>query len=81
MCLPRWIKDWLRIEPRGYVLKLADGKRHNVIRGDLIPMSTKVIVMNGISFVDTGEDDPYYSNGYRVYREGFETFEYESHGE
>ncbi len=81
MRLIRWINDLAGIEPRGYVLKVADGKRHNVIRGDLIPMSTKVIVMDGISFVDTGEDDPNYSNGYRVYREGFETFEYESHGE
>lgn len=74
--LSEWLKS-LR-EPDGFVLEREDGKRHNVIRGDLIPADTMVIIEDGRHFVNTGEQSDEFSGDWRLYREGHATHAYHS---
>lgn len=64
-----------RREPAGFTLIRSDGRRHNRIRGDLIPADSLVIVEDGRHFVRAGERDEV---GFEVYSEGHRTFSYRS---
>lgn len=64
--------------PAGFVLYRADGTRRNVIRGDLVPAGTTVIVQDGQNYVATGKSDPSFGRDWPVYREGHKVFEYVS---
>lgn len=67
-----------RTQPDGYTLYRDDGTRHNMIRGDMIPLGQGswplVIVQDGRHFVRTGKRE----DGFAVYREGHATYHYRS---
>ncbi|SDH08234.1 hypothetical protein [Pelagibacterium luteolum] len=71
----RLIRKLLRLEPAGYTLVREDGKRHNRIRGDLIPVGVSVIIDDGRYFVRTDTAD---HDGFEVYREGHSSHIYHS---
>lgn len=65
-------------EPLGYVLRRSNGARRSTIRGDLIPPDTKVIVLDGVRYVDTGQRADDYAGNWRLFVEDHATFEYVS---
>lgn len=67
------IRRLLGLEPDGYSLVRFDGRRHNRIRGDLIPPDSLVVVQDGRFFVRTNRKD---ESGFAVYREDHRTFVY-----
>ena len=72
------LRRFFKVEPDGYILERHDGVRHNGIRGDLIPVDTKVIVEDDRHFVNTGKQSDYAGGDWCLYKEGFSTYSYES---
>lgn len=70
-----FLRRLLRIQPHGRTLIRHDGRRHNRIRGDLIPVDSLVIVQDGRVFVRTDEAD---DSGFEIFREDHRTREYKS---
>lgn len=67
------VRRLLGWEPQGFTLIRFDGRRHNRIRGDLIPPDSLVVVQDGRFFVRTGRKD---DGGFDIYREDHRTFAY-----
>lgn len=66
--------------PNGFILIRESGIMHNVLRGDMIPKDTLVIVSDGRYFVRSPEKPQAGYGGFWVYREGYKTTPYESQG-